>query len=237
MEDLPSKLDVDDQELLRFLGNLIPSSPIATTRFVVPELQKLVALLIERPGYTVEDISHGGHEVMLRRERHRSTQEAKRMKPMERRETCKVFFHRFWPREKAWTIEDSQAFFVSITSAVTELEQTPHFTIVVVPSKVTPRARNDGFSAHARRRVLPLSTSEIDAFDMSIQSRRHAPKCADVEVVADALNCQVAELADLPLLSIDDPAVLWDLDVCVGSYVHCPPSQTGFRIVASVLED
>jgi hypothetical protein len=125
------------------------------------------------------------------------------------------------------------AFFVNQTSSLASLDEAAHFWIVLVPSKVEPRARNEGFSAQAKHRVLPLSCAELDAVDMSPDGRRHAPKLADAAVVSSSLGCGMGDLLDLPLLRVSDSAVLWDLDILIGSFVNCPPSHTSFRIVAS----
>ena len=224
--------DIDELEFLRFLDNRIPSVPFSKQQFIVPELQKLVVLLGERPGYVVKEVCHGGHDVLLSRDRSFDAKGLKRPR-LEKRETCRVFFHRQWPPEKTWDLADSVAHFVSQTSSLASLDKAAQFWIVVVPSKVAVRARNEGFSAHAKHRVLPLSQADLDLVDMTPKGRRHAPKLADAAVVAEALNCQISELLDLPLLRVSDPAVLWDLDMLIGSYVHCPPSQTSFRLVAS----
>ena len=171
--------------------------------------------------------------MLLSRDRGHDAKGLKRPR-LEKRETCRVFFHRQWPPEKTWDLPDSVAFFVNQTSSLASLDEAAHFWIVVVPSKVEPRAMNEGFSAQAKHRVLPLSTAVLDSVDMTPEGRRHAPKLADAAFVAASLNCRrLEELLDLPLLRVSDPAVLWDLDILLGSYVHCPPSHTSFRIVAS----
>ena len=225
--------DIDEQEFLRFLDNRIPSVPFAKQPFIVPELQKLVVLLGERPGYVVKEVCHGGHDVLLSRDRSHDAKGVKRLR-LEKRETCRVFFHRQWPREKTWDLPHSLAYFVSQTSSLASLHEAAQFWIVVVPGKVMARARNEGFSAQAKHRILPFSLEDLDAVDMSPDGRRHAPKLADAAFVAASLNCRrTEELLDLPLLRVSDPAVLWDLDILIGSYVHCPPSHTSFRLVAS----
>jgi hypothetical protein len=152
---------------------------------------------------------------------------------LEKRETCRVFFHRRWPAEKTWDLPDSVAFFVSQTNALASLDEAAHFWIVLVPSKVEPRARNAGFSAQAKHRVLPLSIADLDAVDTTPEGRKHAPKLADAAMVSSSLGCGMGDLLDLPLLRVSDSAVLWDLDILIGSFVNCPPSHTSFRIVAS----
>jgi hypothetical protein len=231
-------MDVDEKEFLRFLDNRIPSAPIPKKQqFVVPELQSLVVLLTSRPGWVLEEISLGGHDVLLSRDRSREDEREKRRRTERRRETCRLFFHRTWSQKKEWDVQDSMAFFVSMTSSLASLEAAPELLIVVLPGKVTARARNDGFSARAKHRVLPLALVEVEALDMSVEGQRHAPKVADADVVMQVLGCEPAELLDLPLLSVEDPAVLFDLDALIGSYVHCPPSHTSYRLVASALED
>jgi len=224
--------DVDEQEFLRFLGNRIPSALLAKQQFVVPELQKLVMLLSQRPGYVVEEICHGGHDIFLSRNRSKGAGGALRPRS-EERESCRLFFHRMWPREKGWDLPDSMAYFISQTSTMASRSEAPQFWIVLVPGKVTVRARNDGFSARAKHRILPLSQEDVAAVDDTPEGRRRAPKVAAAAVVAEALSCRRSELLDLPLLRVSDPAVLWDLDILIGSYVHCPPSLTSFRLVAS----
>lgn len=225
--------DIDELEFLRFLDNQIPSAPFAKQQFIVPELQKLVVLLGERPGYVVKEVCHGGHEVLLSRDRSHNAKGVKRLR-LERRDSCRVFFHRQWPPEKTWDLPDSVAFFVNQTSSLASLDKAAHFWIVLVPSKVEPRARNEGFSAQAKHRVLPLSTEDLDFVDTTPEGRRHAPKLADAAMVSSSLGCRTDEILDLPLLRVSDSAVLWDLDILIGSYVHCPPSHTSFRIVASI---
>jgi hypothetical protein len=225
--------DVDELEFLRFLDNRIPSVPFAKQPFIVPELQKLVVLLGQRPGYVVKEVFHGGHDVLLSRDRSHDAKGVKRQR-LEKRETCRVFFHRRWPQKWTWDLPDSKAYFTDQTSSLASLDDAAQFWIVVVPSEVSARARNEGFSAQAKRRILPLSQADLDAVDMTPEGRRHAPKLADAAVAASALNCGVEELLDLPLLRVSDAAVLWDLDMLIGSYVHCPPSHTSFRLVASV---
>ena len=228
--------DDDEKELLRFLGNRIPSNPLTKQQTIVPELQKLVGLLGERPGYVVKEICLGGHDILLGRERSEDSTGVKRRR-VELRETCRVFFHRSWPEDKVWDLQDSMALFVSLTSTLSSRGEAPQFLIIVLPGKVATRATNAGFSPRETRRILPLAIEEIKALDMSIEGRRRAPKAVDAEVVADALNCKLADLVDLPLLSVEDPAILWDLDMLIGSYVHCPPSHLSYRVVASALED
>jgi len=223
--------DIDELEFLRFLDNRIPSAPFAKQHFIVPELQKLVVLLGERPGYVVKEVCHGGHEVLLSRDRGHDAKGVKRPR-LEKRETCRVFFHRQWPPEKTWDLPDSVAFFVNQTSSLASLDEAAPFWIVLVPSKVQTRARNEGFSAQAKHRVLPLSTEDLEVVDTTPEGRRHAPKLADAAKVASTLGCGMDDLLDLPLLRVSDSAVLWDLDILIGSFVHCPPSQTSFRIVA-----
>lgn len=229
-------LDDDDREFLKFMDNQVPANPLAK-RQVVPELQKLVMLLTQRPGYIVKDVFRGGHELTLCRKR---GSDDGRKRKMERRETCRVLFHRFWSKaekDKQWDLQDSMALFVSLTSALPSLREAPDFLIVVVPGKVAVRARNAGFSAQAKHRILPLSVADVEAVDTSLEGRRRAPKLADAQTVADALHCDLTDMVDLPLLSVADSAVLWDLDMLIGSYVHCPPLHLSFRVVAAALED
>ena len=234
-----SELDEDDQEFLKFLGNRVPANPLVK-RQVVPELQKLVMLLTQRPGYAVKDVFCGGHKLTLCRKR--GAEDGHKRK-LERRETCRVLFHRFWSKaekDKQWGLQDSMALFISETSTLPSLREAPDFLIVVVPGKidkVAVGARNAGFSAQAKHRILPLSVADLEAVDTTFEGRRRAPKLADAQTVADALHCELTDMVDLPLLSVADSSVLWDLDVLVGSYVHCPPSHLSFRVVAAAPEE
>jgi hypothetical protein len=112
-----------------------------------------------------------------------------------------------------------------------------HLLIVVIHNKVMTVARNAGFSATSTIRVLPLSISDIEAVDMSPEARKRAPKIVDADVVMKAMGYKtIDDLEELLPLSIADPAVLWDLDILIGSLVHMPASHSSFRIVSSSKE-
>lgn len=134
---------------------------------------------------------------------------------------------------ETWNLKDSDEYRESVVIPDAVVESL-HLMIVVVPGKVLATARNEGFSATTKCRVLPLSISDIDAVDMSPNGRRRAPKLVDAAVVMKAMGYRSRdELAELLPLSVADPAVLWDLDVFIGSTVHMPLSRTSFRIVSS----
>jgi len=135
--------------------------------------------------------------------------------------------------KETWNLKDSDEYRESFPIP-DDVADSLHLLIVVVPGKVMATARNEGFSSTTKCRVLPLSISDIDAVDMSPDGRKRAPKLVDADVVMKAMGYRTRnELAELLPLSIADPAVLWDLDILIGSIVHMPLSHSSFRIISS----
>jgi hypothetical protein len=180
---------------------------------VAAELMPLVRLLQRRPGYRLAEVGLGGCEATLKRGEH---------------DVCKAVFLKTFPQDRTWHLEDSLAFFVESTSLATSLRATPALSVAVVPGKVSKSARNEGFEPRAQR-VLPLSLEEVLSLDLSESMLRRSPYRVAKETVRAALRISEDALLDLPLLSVSDPAVLYDLDLVVGAFAHLPPE--GFRII------
>lgn len=135
--------------------------------------------------------------------------------------------------EGLWTVEDSEAY-MDYLAFRGDLPESLHLIIVVVHGTVSTCARNAGFNPQSKNRVLPLSVSDVDAVNMSPEARRRAPKVVDAATVKKDLGYDnIDDLAELMPLSVADPAVLWDLDILIGSYVHMPLSRSSYRIIAS----
>lgn len=135
--------------------------------------------------------------------------------------------------EGLWTVEDSEAY-MDYLAFRSDLPESLHLIIVVIHGTVSVCARNAGFNPRSKTRVLPLSIDDIGALDMSPDARERAPKVVDAATVQKDLGyAKIDDLAELMPLSVGDPAVLWDLDILIGSYVHMPLSRSSYRIVAS----
>jgi len=68
-------------------------------------------------------------------------------------------------------------------------------------------------------------------FDMSEGAQRNAPFIVDA-AVASAPSDSPDALAELPLMLTTDPAILWDIDAVLGSYICCPGQPPTYRLVA-----
>ena len=135
-----------------------------------------------------------------------------------------------------WSLIDSEAY-LDCFRLREDVPEGLHLLIVVIHNKVMTVARNAGFSATSKIRVLPLSISDIETVDISPEARKRAPKIVDADVVMRTMGYKtIADLEELLPLSIADPAVLWDLDILIGSLVHMPESHSSFRIISSSKE-
>jgi hypothetical protein len=210
------------RRLANFLRNEVVGVPptLPTEGYIVPELQKIQLFLTQRPGYEVQTIEDLGHTVILRRELVGGW-----------RNLCMLTYQ---PTvREPWNVVDSEAFLDSL-SYQKELPKGLHLVVVVLQGKVSMQARNAGFDAEAKCRVLPLSIADIDAVNTTPEARRRAPKVVDAAVVMKDLGYdKVDDLVELMPLSVADPAILWDLDLLIGSYVHMPLSHSSYRIVSS----
>jgi hypothetical protein len=193
---------------------------------VASDLQKLLFLMETTMGVRPVSSMLDGHCIELRRPLGSDDPTLT--------ETCLIQLHSTWPLNKTWAVDDSAA----LASYVTECFQKDiRLVVVVIPGKVSVKARNAGFDARQPMRVVPLTTQELRSFDASPAARRLAPALVDETRIMETLLLKKRDsLLDLPLFLVTDPAILWDLDLVIGSFVHCPPEFHSFRVVAPSLE-
>ena len=201
-------------------------------------LRPLVQQMQRVSAFEIRDVLVGGHEVLLARRQDG------------RYETCRMVLLKTFPEDKVWTLQDSLAFLV-VSMRHEALEEVPRLNIVVVPGKISTKARNDAFEPR-QQRVVPLSAEEVQLFAAGAEALLAAeanplpgarsdaagafgaptfePRRASKGVVMAELACTEDDLLTLPLLALDDVAILYDLhDLVIGSFVQLGPKH--FRIV------
>jgi hypothetical protein len=172
----------------------------------------------------------GGRQVQLGRQDEHS-----------RGDTCSVLFWEVVPSQKSWTLADCIALRTIFYEGLEKLEETDDLFVIVVNCKVDAEATNAGFHPWAPKRCIPVHLEKLQFLETQSPSclDKYAPKVICGSEVARLLGTDIEQLASLPLLFVNDPIVLLDLqNIRVGSYVFCPGSASSlFRIVSSCLRD
>ena len=156
-----------------------------------------------------------------------------------RERSCSVLFWEVVASQKSWTLTDCIALRTVFYEGLERLEDTDDLFVVVVNCKVDAEATNAGFHPWAPKRCVPVHLEQLQYLETQPFLDRYAPKVICASEVARVLGTDVEQLSSLPLLFVNDPIVLLDLqNIRVGSYVYCPGSASSlFRIVSSCLRD
>lgn len=199
-------------------------TPSAAEAYVVAQLKPFL-MLLHQPGWSLRQATRGGRHLEFCRGLGLS------------QEKCIVVYLEMLDSDR-WTPEDSEAFFVKVTSDCDSASSWPTLCIAVIPGQVTVRARNEGFQLR-RRRVLPVPLAVLTSIDVSnllIPTFNRVPKIVTRSTAMTAAGLSEKGLEALPIMRATDSALLWDVDAVIGSIVHCPPGFTDFRRVAPELE-
>ena len=130
-------------------------------------LRPLVQQMQRVSAFEIRDVLVGGHEVLLARRQDG------------RYETCRMVLLKTFPEDKVWTLQDSLAFLV-VSMRHEALEEVPRLNIVVVPGKISTKARNDAFEPR-QQRVVPLSAEEVQLFAAGAEALLAAEALANIQ--------------------------------------------------------
>lgn len=221
---------MDSPPLVQFLCNSLPEARRDSASYVMrricPELRSLIRFLCDPHGadYSIVEILMGGREVQLLSRDGGAAQEK-----------CAVLFLDLEKHQRRWSHTDSIAFSMVYFKGADDLNAIHDLLIVVVDCDVEADATNAGFHPLAHKRCVPISLAHIQSLESIPRVQEFCPRVVMATEAAEYLGIEVAQLAELPVLKVDDPIVICDVrHIRIGSFVYCPGGKSSaFRIVAS----